>query len=204
MRHQKAGRALGVKPAHRRAMMRNLVTSLVEHERVTTTVSRAKEVRRPLAKMITLGKKGDLGARRQALAYVKSKEAMSKLFGDLAERYADRQGGYVRIVRTASRRGDGAEMALVLLVDGPHDPLAEEKKSRRKRGGRRKAAVEEVAEGVKESKPSRRKAESTKAEAAKAEPADEAPAAVDAEAPAEPEAEAPAEAPEAAEEEKKD
>ena len=150
MRHLKAGRALGVKPAHRKAMLRNLVTSLVEEERVKTTVSRAKELRKPLDKMITLGKKGDLSARRQALAFIKTKKAMAKLFGEFAERYADRNGGYTRIIRVAPRRGDGAEMALVILVGSEHDPFMEEG-GRRRRGGAKKPkgkVIDKVAEDV--------------------------------------------------------
>ncbi len=137
MRHQKSGRALGVKPAHRRAMLRNLVTSLLEHEQITTTVARAKELRGPLDKMITLGKKGDLSARRKALTFVKSKKAMEVLFGAFAERYAERPGGYCRVVRTSVRKGDGAEMAIVQLVDAPNDALAEAQKPASRRGGAR-------------------------------------------------------------------
>ena len=136
MRHLKSGRALGVKPAHRRAMLRNLVTSVLEHERITTTMARAKELRGPLDKMITLGKRGDLNARRRALAYVKSKKAMEVLFGDLAQRYADRPGGFARVLRTAVRRGDGAEMAIVQWVGAPNEPFAEAANSKGKRGGR--------------------------------------------------------------------
>ena len=133
MRHQKAGRALGVKPAHRRAMLRNLVTSVLEHQQIKTTVARAKELRTPLDKMITLGKKGDLASRRRALAFVKSKEAMANLFGEFAERYKERHGGYSRIIQLGPRRGDGAEMAMVILVDSPEDPLAGETKPARQR-----------------------------------------------------------------------
>jgi len=151
MRHLKSGRALGVKPAHRRAMMRNLVTSVLEHEKITTTLARAKELRGPLDKMITLGKQGDLPARRRALRFVKSKEAMKHLFGDFAERYADRHGGYARIVALGERRGDGALLAMVVLVDSPADPFAgEATPKRQKRGGGRKAkpVLEQVAAEV--------------------------------------------------------
>lgn len=154
MRHLKAGRTLGVKPAHRKAMLRNIVTSLVEKEQIKTTVARAKEMRKPLDKMITLGKRGDLSARRTALAFVKSKEAMAKLFGELAERYQERQGGFSRILKLGPRRGDGAEMALILLVGKPDDPFAEESKPRR-RGGKKepKAVLKDVAEEVREEIP---------------------------------------------------
>lgn len=150
MRHLKSGRALGVKPAHRRAMMRNLVTSLLEHEQITTTVARAKEMRTPLEKMITLGKKGDLAARRRALSFIKSKKAMTALFDELPERYSQRPGGYCRILRVGRRRGDGAELALIQLVDAPNDALANaEKPTARRRGGKGRAGQAEAAEQVK-------------------------------------------------------
>ena len=149
MRHLKASRSLGVKSAHRLSMLRNLVTSLLEHEQIRTTVIRAKTLRKPLARMITLGKQGDLAARRQALSYLKSKAAMGKLFGELAERYQERQGGYCRILRLGPRRGDGAEMALVMLVGHPEDPFAEAKQPRR-RGGKAKPKPKEVIETVAE------------------------------------------------------
>ena len=165
MRHLKSGRALGVKPAHRRAMMRNLVTSLLEHEQITTTVARAKEMRKPLDKMITLGKKGDLPARRRALSFVKTKKAMTALFNELPERYAERPGGYCRIVRVGRRRGDGAEMALIQLVDAPNDALAHaEKPTARRRDGKGRVQAE-VAEKVK----GKRKAAKGKDKEAKAE-----------------------------------
>jgi large subunit ribosomal protein L17 len=97
-------------------MMRNLVTSLLEHERISTTVPKAKEARRVAEKMITLGKRGDLHARRQALSYIRSKDIVAKLFDRLSEQYADRQGGYTRIIRTGVRAGDAAPMAIIELV----------------------------------------------------------------------------------------
>ena len=125
MRHLKSRRKLGVSPSHRRALLRNLVTSLLEHERVVTTLARAKELRRPLDQMITLGKKGDLASRRYALRFVRSKQAMTALFGELAERYRERPGGYSRLYKIDTRRGDGAPMAVVALVDSSKDPRAE-------------------------------------------------------------------------------
>ncbi len=116
MKHRVAGRKLGRNPSHRKAMLRNIVTSLLEHERIVTTVPKAKEVRRIAEKMITLGKRGDLHARRQALSYIRTKEIVAKLFDELSEQYADRQGGYTRIVRTGTRYGDAAPMAIVELV----------------------------------------------------------------------------------------
>lgn len=116
MRHRKAGRKLGRTTSHRKAMLRNMVTSLLDHERIVTTVPKAKEARRVAEKMITLGKRGDLHARRQALAYIRSKEIVAKLFDELSGQYADRQGGYTRIIRTGYRAGDAAPMAIVELV----------------------------------------------------------------------------------------
>lgn len=123
MRHRKAGRKLGRTTSHRKAMLRNMVTSLLEHERIVTTVPKAKEARRMTEKMITLGKRGDLHARRQALAYIRSKDIVAKLFDELSEQYADRQGGYTRIIRTGNRHGDAAPMAIVELVG--YQPEAE-------------------------------------------------------------------------------
>ncbi len=116
MKHKVAGRKLGRNPSHRKAMLRNIVTSLLEHERIVTTVPKAKEVRRIAEKMITLGKRGDLHARRQALSYIRTKDIVAKLFDELSEQYADRQGGYTRIIRTGTRYGDAAPMAIVELV----------------------------------------------------------------------------------------
>jgi len=116
MKHKVAGRKLGRNPAHRKAMLRNLVTSLLEHERIVTTVPKAKEARKIAEKMITLGKRGDLHARRQAMAYIRTKSIVAKLFDELSEQYADRQGGYTRIIRTGTRYGDAAPMAILELV----------------------------------------------------------------------------------------
>jgi large subunit ribosomal protein L17 len=116
MRHKKAGRKLNRNAAHRKAMMRNIVTSLLEHERIVTTVPKAKEARRMADKMITLGKRGDLHARRQAMAYVRSKSIVAKLFDELSSQFSERQGGYTRIIRTGNRSGDAAPMAILELV----------------------------------------------------------------------------------------
>ena len=117
MRHRKAGRSLGRTSSHRAAMLRNMVTSLLEMERIVTTVPKAKETRRVAEQMITLGKRGDLHARRQAMSYIRSKDIVAKLFDQLSTQYADRQGGYTRIIRTGSRSGDAAPMAILELVD---------------------------------------------------------------------------------------
>ena len=124
MRHRKAGRKLNRTAAHRKAMLRNMVTSLLEHERIVTTVPKAKETRRVTEKMITLGKRGDLHARRQAMAYIRSKDIVAKLFDELSGQFADRQGGYTRIIRTGNRHGDAAPMAIVELV-GYEDAVEE-------------------------------------------------------------------------------
>ena len=117
MRHRKMGRRLGRTTSHREAMMRNIVTSLLEHERIVTTVPKAKEIRRVAEQMIPLGKRGDLHARRQALAYIRSKAVVAKLFDELSSQYAERQGGYTRIIRTGIRPGDAAPMAVLELVN---------------------------------------------------------------------------------------
>lgn len=109
-------RKLGRTTPHRRAMLRNLTTDLLREGRIETTVTRAKETRRMAEKMITLGKRGDLHARRQALAYIFDESVVTKVFEEIASEYADRQGGYTRILKKGPRRGDGAEMAIIELV----------------------------------------------------------------------------------------
>ncbi len=109
-------RKLGVTTPHRKAMLRNLVTSLLREEKIETTVTRAKEARRMAEKMITLGKRGDLHARRQALAYIYDEDVVTKLFEEIAPKYSERNGGYTRIIKMGPRRGDAAEMAILELV----------------------------------------------------------------------------------------
>lgn len=121
MRHGKAGKRLGRTSSHRKAMVRNMVTSLFEHERIVTTTPKAKEVRKIADKMITLAKRGDLHARRQALSFIQSKEVVAKLFDEIQVQYADRNGGYTRIVRTGQRLGDAAPMAILELVNYSED-----------------------------------------------------------------------------------
>jgi large subunit ribosomal protein L17 len=113
MRHLISGSKLGRNPAHRRATLRNLVTNLIEKERITTTILRAKAARPLAEKMITLGKRDTLHTRRQAAAFLQTPNATKKLFADLAPRFADRQGGYTRITRVGWRIGDGAELAVL-------------------------------------------------------------------------------------------
>ena len=152
MRHLKAGNRLGVTTAHRRAMVRNMVTSILENGQITCTLARAKAIRKPLEKMITWGKKGDLNARRQALRFVKSKEAMSQLFEDLADRYKERQGGYSRIIKLGKNRlGDNSEMAIVQLLGSDADQLSslKSKNSKKKQPQKKGSTVlKEVSEEV--------------------------------------------------------
>jgi large subunit ribosomal protein L17 len=109
-------RKLGRRTDHRKAMLRNQVTSLLEHGRIETTVTRAKETQRIAERMITLGKRGDLHARRQALSYIYSEDVVTKLFEEIAPKYSDRNGGYTRVLKMGPRRGDGSEMAILELV----------------------------------------------------------------------------------------
>jgi len=117
MRHKKAGRRLGRTTPHRKAMMRNMVTSLLEHERIVTTTPKAKELRKLADQMISLAKRGDLHARRQALSVIRDKKVVDKLFSRLKDEYMDRNGGYTRIIRTGNRAGDAAAMAIIELVN---------------------------------------------------------------------------------------
>ena len=119
MRHLKQGRKLGRTAAHRKALLRNLVTALLGHERIITTEPKAKELRRIADKLVTLGKRGDLHARRQALRVIRSNAVVRKLFDDIAPRLADRHGGYTRILHLGYRPGDAAAMAVIELVDAP-------------------------------------------------------------------------------------
>jgi len=116
MRHGVSGRKFDMPTAQRMALFRGLVRDLFIHERITTTVPRAKEMRPFAEKMITLGKRGDVNARRQALRFVTDKDVIAKLFGEIAPRYATRPGGYTRIVKLGRRLGDGADMAMIELV----------------------------------------------------------------------------------------
>jgi len=127
MRHLAQGRKLGRTTAHRRAMLRNLVTSFLEKERVVTTVAKAKEARPLAEKMITLAKRNTLHARRQALAFVTKESVVRKLFDKLGPRFSERPGGYTRIVKTGPRAGDGADMAVLEMV-GTEFKLKEKKK----------------------------------------------------------------------------
>jgi len=117
MRHGKSGRRLGRTTSHREAMFRNLVTSFLTHEKITTTDAKAKEIRSVAEKMITLGKRGDLHSLRQAASYIREKSIVTKLFTTIAPRYKDRPGGYTRIVKLGIRQGDAAPVSLIELVE---------------------------------------------------------------------------------------
>jgi large subunit ribosomal protein L17 len=130
MRHRIAGRKLGRTTSHRVAMLRNLVTSLLEHEKVKTTDAKAKEVRPLAEKLIGLAKRGDLHARRQALSVVRKADVVKKLFETLSPRYQSRTGGYLRIVKVGYRPGDGAPVSLVELI---HEGKEGAKKGKKKR-----------------------------------------------------------------------
>ena len=126
MRHKVAGRKLNRTPSHRRSLFRNMVTSLFMHERIVTTLPKAKDLRPIAEKLITQGKKGTLHARRKILSYIRVKEITHKVMDEIAPRYADRDGGYTRILKLGYRDGDKAEMALIELV-GVEETKAEEK-----------------------------------------------------------------------------
>jgi large subunit ribosomal protein L17 len=117
MRHRKAVKKLSRNASHRKALLRNLVTELLRHGRIKTTLAKAKAMRSPAEKMITLGKRGDLHARRQALSFIQSKDVVHKLFDTIAAKYAERQGGYTRVLKIGRRQGDAAPMAIIELVE---------------------------------------------------------------------------------------
>jgi len=149
MRHRNAGYKLGRNTSHRRALLRNLVTSIVLEDRVETTIAKAKAARPHVEKLITLGKRGDVHSRRQALAYLQTREAVTRLFDTVAPRYGDRQGGYLRIIRSGFQRGDGAEKAFVELLGA--EQLLDEK--REKRAEARAKRREEMQKQLEEQQP---------------------------------------------------
>jgi len=128
MRHRKAVKKLGRTASHRKAMLRNMVTSLFKHEKIVTTDAKAKELRRVAEKMITIGKKGSLHAVRQALTVIRDKTTTKKLFDDLAKRYENRHGGYTRIVKLGYREGDNAPQSMIQLI--PEEDTKETKKQK--------------------------------------------------------------------------
>jgi large subunit ribosomal protein L17 len=146
MRHRVAGKKLGRKTAHRVMMFRNMVTSLFDKERILTTLDRAKAVRPVAERMITLGKHENLHARRQALAFIKDPAVVSKLFDTLAPRFAQRNGGYTRIIRRGYRPGDGAQKAFLELVGYEFKPGKGEEGKKGKKGEKEAAAASEKKE----------------------------------------------------------
>jgi large subunit ribosomal protein L17 len=150
MRHRNAGFKLGRNTSHRRALLRNLVTSVLVEDRVETTVAKAKAVRPHVEKMITLGKKGDLHSRRQALSFLQTDTAVARLFETVAPRYGDRQGGYLRIVRTGFRKGDGGETAFIELLGAEKQLEAKAKKREEVKAKKRKELEAQLEESKKE------------------------------------------------------
>jgi len=170
MRHRKAGLKLNRTPSHRNAMFRNMVTSLLKHERIRTTGAKAKEIRRWADHLITLAKRGDLHARRQALAIVREKEVVHKLFEQADERFGAVSGGYTRVIKLGKRPGDAAPMSLVELIALQDTKKKKAKKKKTKTEGRQKkkaadkkapAAAEAVKIDKKEKTPAKTKDEST-------------------------------------------
>ncbi len=159
MRHLKAGRNLGRTSSHRLAMLRNMATSLFKHEQLETTDAKAKELRQVAERMITLAKRGDLHARRQALATIREKAVVHKLFGELKDRLMARQGGYVRIVKKENRKGDGALISIIELM------VPKEGKKKGKTKG--KGAADTGAKSKKEAKPKDKDRSAEKPETAK-------------------------------------
>ena len=170
MRHLKAGRKFGRTSAHRKALFRNLVGALIERERISTTLAKAKELRGKVERTITLGKKGTLHARRQAFKLAPQKEAVQKVFGALAGRYANRPGGYTRIIKIGPRRGDNAPMVFIELVDREGETPAPKKEVQKKTAMKKETkpkVTEKKAVEKKESKEGTRKKAEPKKSAAK-------------------------------------
>ena len=168
MRHRVHARKLGRTSAHRLAMYRNLVTSLLQYERVETTDAKAKEVRRLADRMITLGKRGDLHARRRALRVIRGREVAAKVFGELAERYRDRAGGYTRVLKARIRTGDAAPLSIVELVESAGTPEKTPKRSAAKKAPSKKEAGKTGKAKAAAEKPAAKKATAKKATTKKA------------------------------------
>ncbi len=156
MRHLKAGRKFGRTSAHRKALFRNMVTALIDRGRIRTTLAKAKELRGKVEKTITLGKKGTLHARRHALKLVADKDSLRKIFGPLAERYANRPGGYTRVIKLGHRLGDDAPMAFIELIDdedeSPVKPPPEKGKKKVEETAKKTAAGEKIKKQKKDKK----------------------------------------------------
>ena len=149
MRHRNAGYKLGRNTSHRRAVLRSLVTSIILMDRIETTITKCKAAQPLVEKMITLGKRGTVHARRQALAYMMTPESVDRLFTTVAPRYGDRNGGYTRITRSGPRKGDAAEMAYIELLGAEHE-LDEKRQKREEARAKRR---EEMAKQLEEQNP---------------------------------------------------
>lgn len=146
MRHGRAYRHLGRNPTHRRALLRNMATSLLLVEKYETTIAKAREIRSVVERIITKAKKDSLHARREAFSYLMDKSAVHKLFAEIAPRYADRPGGYTRIIKSGRRHGDAAELAYIELIQEEYKPAGKKtKKGGSKRSTKTKAATETAA-----------------------------------------------------------
>jgi large subunit ribosomal protein L17 len=155
MRHKKRTAKLGMKSQHRRATLANMVCSLIKHNRITTTIARAKVARRYADKMVTLAKKGTLHHRRQALAFLRQKDAVTKLFAELGKQHSDRQGGYTRMIRVGHRLGDAAELAIlewtgtVAAAPAPEEAKkGKEAKPKSEKSGKKESARKEEAAAI--------------------------------------------------------
>ena len=159
MRHRNAKKKLGRDMSHRKALWRNMVTSLLRHELIETTDAKAKQLRIKTEKMITLAKRGDLHSRRQALSFIQDKTVTHSLFGELKDRYLDRQGGYVRIIKKGIRKGDGAPVSIIQLLP------AEGESKKKKKGEKKKGKTTTPKRGAKSKKEKGKpKADSEKAD----------------------------------------
>lgn len=169
MMHRKSGRKLGVKTPHRKAMMANMCSSLILNDRVETTVARAKELRRIADRMITLGKRGTLHARRHAMSILRNRRAVAMIFGELAKRFEKRAGGYTRILKLGFRRGDAAPMAMVEYIAGERkmESVPEGKGKKAKSQKKTKAEPKEQKKEEKKAKPAGKKAAAKKPTAKK-------------------------------------
>jgi len=178
MRHCNSGKRLGRNTSHRKAMLRNMVTSLFEHEKISTTDARAKELRPMAEKLITLAKRGDLHARRLVTSVVRDRKTVAKLFERIAPRYAERPGGYTRIIKLGHRLGDNAPLSLISLVEDEYAPKAPKKAPKvaaEKKAAPAPAAVVPVAEAPVEVEAAAVEEQTAAPEAAEVEPAAEVP-----------------------------
>ncbi len=160
MRHRKSGRKLNRLSGHRHMMLRNMVTSLLEHERIQTTLAKAREVRRLAEKVIVLSKRGDLHARRQVLAILNDKGVVRKLFSEISPRFQDRQGGFTRVVKLGHRLGDAAPLSVVMLTESTA-PIRATEKAEKKKKSRRAPKKEKTSEIKAEGKPEKKQKKRT-------------------------------------------